>query len=271
MDHDITEDAMPTYLASYMVVCAIAIAVTGCGSSEFFNRTMIVDNSDHNRLQRQPPTVAIREGVMGGRLEEYSPTEAVKSTMTDLLSILGNEALNQPGRSQERRHRIEEIIRHRVSYEQMAQRALGVPWKQLSDSERQEFVSLFVQLLRDTFANKIDQYYDERMFYVFEQRQGTFAEVRTNLIGSKVDTLLDFRLGNKSGDWLVYDVVIDGASIVRNYQAQFNRIIRDDSYAGLVEKMKQRDLVVKGFEKTAPAVALSARRSVSFSVSEMSQ
>jgi len=82
--------------------------------------------------------------------------------------------------------------------------------------------------------------------------------VRTNLVGSKVDTSLDFRLGSKSGDWRIYDVVIDDASMVRNYQAQFNRIIRDDSYGGLVKKLKQRGVVVKVFERTAPDVALSA-------------
>lgn len=210
---------MRSDLGSWMFICGIATAVTGCTSLEPSNRTMIVDKSDHNWLQRQPATIALMDGVMRVGPNEYSPTDAVRGTITDVLSILGNEALKQPSRSQQRRHQIEELIRHRVSYEQMAQRALGVAWTRLNDTERQEFVILFVQLLRDTFANKIDQYYDERIFYLSEQREGSFAEVRTNLIGPKVDTSLDFRLGNKSGDWLVYDVVIDGASIVRDYQA----------------------------------------------------
>jgi phospholipid transport system substrate-binding protein len=105
-------------------------------------------------------------------------------------------------------------------------------------------------------ANKIDQYYDEQVFYLVEQRKGSCAEVRTNLIGPKVDTSLDFRLENHSGDWLVYDVAIDGISTVGNYRTQFGRIIRDNAYAGLVEKMKQRALSMKWFEKTTPAIAL---------------
>jgi phospholipid transport system substrate-binding protein len=187
---------------------------------------------------------------------DYSPTESVKNTITDVLSILGNEALKQPGRVEERRQQIEQVIRHHVNFEQMAQRSLGIPWTRLNDTERQEFVSLFVQLIRDTVANKIDQYYDEQVFYLVEQRKGSCAEVRTNLIGPKVDTSLDFRLENHSGDWLVYDVVIDGTSTVGNYRTQFTRIIRDDAYAGLVEKMKQRAHSVKWFEKTTPAIAL---------------
>jgi len=106
----------------------------------------------------------------------------------------------------------------------------------------------------DRFANKIDQYYDEQMVYLFERRVGSFAEVRTKLIGSKVDTCLDFRLAEQSDDWLVYDVIIDGASI-GNYRAQFARIIRDASYAKLVEQMQQRGLVVKVFEKTTPTMS----------------
>jgi phospholipid transport system substrate-binding protein len=212
---------------------------------------------DQHRLKRQPTRIASVDDVTLVAPTKYSPTELVKSTITDLLSILGNEALKQPDRFEERRQQIARVIRHRVNYEQMAQRSLGAPWTGLNDTERQDFVSLYVQLLRDTFANKIDQYYDEQMVYLFERREGSFAEVRTKLIGSKVDTWLDFRLAGQSDDWLVYDVVIDGASIVGNYRAQFTRIIHDTSYAGLVEQMKQRGLVIKEFEKTAPDIALS--------------
>jgi phospholipid transport system substrate-binding protein len=248
---------MQSHLASWIVVLGMVAAVTGCASIKSSSGTMMVHNSDHYRLKIQPAIITIVDDVGRVAPTEYSPTESVKSTIADLLSILGNEALKQPGRSEERRQQIEQVIRHRVNYEQMAQRSLGAPWTRLHDTERQEFVRLFVELIRDRVANKIDQYDDEQVFYLSEQREGSCAEVRTNLIGSKVDTSLDFRLENHSGDWLVYDVVIDGASIVRNYRTQFARVIRDEAYAGLVERMKQRALVVKWFEKTAPVIALS--------------
>jgi phospholipid transport system substrate-binding protein len=144
----------------------------------------------------------------GAAAAELTPTEAVKSTIAEVVHILDNAELNQPDRAAERRQRIEQVVRDRVSYEEMAKRALGVPWTELTDSERQEFVQ-------------------------------------------KTDTLLDFRLANRLGNWLVYDVVIDGASIIGNYHAQFTSIIRDLSYAGLVKRMKEKTLVVKAFETTA--------------------
>ena len=186
----------------------------------------------------------------GATAAELTPTEAVKSTITEVVHILDNAELNHPGRAVERRQRIEQVVRDRVSYEEMAKRALGVPWTELTDSERQEFVGLFVQLLRDTFAGRIDDYTGEQVLYLSEQLEERFAEVKTKLAGQKMDTLLDFRLANRLGNWLVYDVVIDGASITGNYHAQFTSIIRDLSYAGLVKRMKEKTLIVKAFETT---------------------
>ncbi|HWG95839.1 MAG TPA: ABC transporter substrate-binding protein [Nitrospira sp.] len=181
---------------------------------------------------------------------EQTATESVKSTIDEVIHILNSEELKQPGRSVERRQKIEQVIRQRVSYEDMAKRALGWPWIELTNSERQEFVALFVQLLRDTFACRIDNYADEQVLYLSEQREENVAEVKAKLSGLKVDTLLDFRLADKVGHWYVYDVIIDGAGIVGNYRAQFASIIRDHSYAGLVNKMKEKTLVVKAFETT---------------------
>lgn len=178
-------------------------------------------------------------------------TEAVKRTITDLIHVLDDDTLKQPEQAEERRHEIEEIIRQRVDYGEMAKRALGAPWSTLSKRDQQEFVSLFVQLLRDTFAGRITEHHDEEVAYLGEHREDVFAEVHTQLKGRKIDTMIDFRLINHGTDWRVYDVVIDGASIVSNYRSQFTSIIRQVSYVGLVKKMKQKAVAVKVFEKTS--------------------
>jgi len=214
---------------------------------------MLVDQSNHHRLISPPAFVDTEDGAMLVAPFKDSPTESVRSMITDVLAVLGNEALKQPGWSEERRQQMERVIRHRVNFRQMAHRSLGSSWSMLGEKARQEFVGLFVKLLRDTVANKIDQYYDEQILYLIEQRASGCAQVRTTLIGPKVDTSLDFRLEEQSGEWLVYDKVGDGISTVKNYRTQFRQIIRDNTYAGLVEKMKHRVEIVKGFEKTASA------------------
>ena len=177
-----------------------------------------------------------------------SATDAVKHTITELLRILDDPALKQPDRSDARRQAIEHIIMQRVSYEEMAKRSLGTPWTELPEADRREFVELFVQLLRDNFAGRISEHSAAAVSYLGEQQEAQFAEVRTHLKNPKVDTRVDFRLFLQSGEWLVYDAVVDGASLVSNYRAQFTSIIRDVSYVGLVKKMKQNTVAVKLFE-----------------------
>lgn len=242
---------MHTQLTALIIALGLITFTVGCTSLESPGGSRMADRSDHQRLKGFSPVIVIADGGTLVVPSGNSPTESVKHTINDVLWILGNEALKEPGRSVERRQEIEQVIRRRVSYAHMAQQALGVPWVKLSDLERQEFVGLFVELLRDTVANQIDQYYDEQVFYLIERRDGNFAEVRTNLIGPKVDTLLDFRLENHSGEWLVYDVDVDHASMVSNYRSQFTCIVRDLSYAGLVDKMKKSGGLVKTFETIA--------------------
>ena len=177
---------MQSHLVSWIIVLGMATAVTGCSSTKSSGGTKLVDTSNHQWLMRQPAIMVIVDGGTRVAPFDYTPTESVKNTINDLLFILGNEALKQPGQFEERRQQIEQVIRHRVNFGQMAQRSLGAPWTRLNDTERQKFVNLFVELIRDRVANKIDQYYDEQVFYLVEQREGSFAQVRTNLIGPKL-------------------------------------------------------------------------------------
>ena len=192
-------------------------------------------------------TLMLEPGIAGAA-GSSSPTDSVRSTISDVIAILRSDDLKGPAQLVARRERIEAVLRQRVEYEEMAKRALGVHWADLTGPQRREFVDLFVQLLRDSFAGKIDAYTDEQVLYLSEQREGELAEVRTKLQGVKTDTRVDFRLAERGADWLVYDVVIDGASIVGNYRAQFASIMRRASYESLVTKMRAKAVVVKTFE-----------------------
>ena len=183
-----------------------------------------------------------------GRIEA-SATEAVKGTIDDLIRVLDDETLKQPELAEARRRAIENIVKHRMDYEEMARRSLGSPWATLSHRDQREFVGLFVQLLRDSFAGRITERSDEQVVFLGEHRDSTFAEVKAQLKGRKIDTPVDFRLTRRGYEWRVYDIVIDGASIVSNYRSQFTSIIRDVSYGGLVKKMREKAIAVKTFEK----------------------
>jgi len=93
-----------------------------------------------------------------------------------------------------------------------------------------------------SLAGRITEHSDKQVVFLGELRKNAFAEVRAQMKGRKIDTPVDFRLIHRAHEWRVYDVVIDGASIVSNYRSQFNSIIRDVSYVGLVKKMRQKQL-----------------------------
>lgn len=188
--------------------------------------------------------VSLKPGDAAGA--EVQPTEVIKGTVTELFSIL--KEFQGPARSQARRLAIERVIRRDVHYEDMAKRSLGVSWAQMDDGARTAYVGLFVHLLRDALANRMTQYAGERIMYLAERRKATCAEVKTRLVGSKVDTTLDFRLKRTGDGWLVYDAILDGASLVGSYRAQFASIIRDGSLGELMEKLQKKTLLVKLFE-----------------------
>lgn len=150
-------------------------------------------------------------------------TDAMKGTIDEVLRILRDKELKQPAKADERRQMLEKVVGDRFDYQEMSRRALGAPWNTLSDKDRQEFVGLFKSLLVSSYADKIETYSGEGVLYVNERTEKDYAEVRTKVQTGKTDIPLDYRLLNKAGDWRVYDVVVDGVSLVNNYRGQFTK------------------------------------------------
>jgi phospholipid transport system substrate-binding protein len=178
-------------------------------------------------------------------------TEAIKSTLKQVFVILNDEELQMPGRAEARRQQLEKVIGNRLAYDEMAKRSLGAQWKQLNEEEREEFVRLFSQFFRDTFAGRLDQHSDEEVEFLQEKLEGLYAEVSTRLKGSKVDMAVDYRLLHRAGDWHVYDIIVDDISLIHSYREQFTTIIRKFSYAELIAKLRQKSGELKPFVKTA--------------------
>jgi phospholipid transport system substrate-binding protein len=95
-------------------------------------------------------------------------------------------------------------------------------------------------LLTNSYAEKIETYSGEGVHYLNERTEKEYAEVRTKVLSGKTEIPLDYRLINKGDDWRVYDVVIDGVSLVRNYREQFAKILKASSYADLVEQLRKK-------------------------------
>jgi phospholipid transport system substrate-binding protein len=182
-----------------------------------------------------------------------SPTEAVRSTLTKVFRILEDETLKDPAKRIPRRHMLEEVIASHFDYTEMSKRALAANWIPLTAGERTEFVGLFKSFLSDRYAEKIESYSGEQVFYLSERIQENYAEVRTELRSSKVIVPMDYRLHMRDGTWHAYDLIVDGVSLVKNYRSQFEKIIRSDSYRELVRRLRER--TVGGDKKKKAALA----------------
>ena len=183
--------------------------------------------------------VAVQPAVAGGA------TEAMKSTIDEVLAIIRDKDLKQPGKAEERRQRLEQVVGDRFDYEEMSKRSLGAPWSTLSDKDKQEFVQLFKTLLTNSYADKIESYSGEGVQFINERMEKDYAEVRTKVLTGKVEIPLDYRMLNKGTDWRVYDVVVDGVSLVNNYRGQFSKILRSSTYTDLVDQLRKKSDKIK--------------------------
>jgi phospholipid transport system substrate-binding protein len=169
-----------------------------------------------------------------------SPTEAMRTTVSQAIGVLQDQELKKPERLDERVARLRKIADSRFDYGEMAKRSLGGQWDKLGEMERQEFVDLFTEFLTATYVEKIHAYSGEEVKFLNERLDENYAEVKSIMVGKKTEIPMDYRLMKKDGDWKVYDVVIDGISMVQNYRGQFKAILRSSSYEHLIQILRNK-------------------------------
>jgi phospholipid transport system substrate-binding protein len=170
------------------------------------------------------------------------PTEDLRAQVERVIKVLEDPDLKQAGRSSDRRAAIRTIAAGIFDAEESAKRALGPHWTQRTPDERAEFVRLFTDLLERSYASKIELYEGEKITYGAETIEGDQATVRTRIVTKQGAAIpINYRLNQRDGRWLVYDVFVEGVSLVANYRTQFNKIIQSSSYQELVKRLRARE------------------------------
>jgi len=169
------------------------------------------------------------------------PTNQVKDTVDRVIDILKNKDLLRPEKKEQRRAAMRKIVGERFDFDEMSKRTLALHWQKRTQAERREFVSLFSDLLERSYINKVESYTDEKTIYIDESTEGEYSVVKSKIITKRnVEVPIDYKLLKEGGEWKVYDVVIEGVSLVNNYRNQFNKIIRTQSYEELVKRLKNK-------------------------------
>jgi phospholipid transport system substrate-binding protein len=170
-----------------------------------------------------------------------APTEQLRTQVDKVLKLLDDGALKAPDKTKERRIAVRKVADDIFDFGETAKRSLGRHWAARTPQEREEFVKLFGDLLERSYISKIELYGGEKIQYVGDKIEGDTAVVQSKLLtkaGGEVP--IEYRMLKKGERWLVYDVVIEGVSLVSNYRTQFNKIIQTSSFEDLVKKMKTR-------------------------------
>lgn len=182
--------------------------------------------------------------VAGGALDHAragAPTDQVKSGTDQVLKIIQDPALKGADKTPVRRQQLRTVVDQVFDWQETGKRALARHWQPLKPEQRQEFSSLFADLVERSYVGKIESYSGEKIVYVGDIIEGDQATVKTKLITkSQTQIPIDYRMQKEGDRWRVYDVLIEGVSLVGNYRTQFNRVIQQTGYDDLVKKMKTK-------------------------------
>jgi len=169
------------------------------------------------------------------------PMDEVKQTTDKILSIVTNPALKAPSKTEERDKLIRQAVDERFDWEEMARRSLAIHWATRTAEERKEFVRLFADLVERTYMKKVEDYSGEKVLYEGETKEGDYAGVRVKIVTKRGEDIpVEYHLKKEGNDWFVYDVSIEGVSLINNYRVQFHSIISQSSYENLVKRLREK-------------------------------
>jgi len=173
------------------------------------------------------------------------PQEAMQGKMEQLLVILNDPQFQGSGPKELQKEKIRKITREIFDFTEISRRALAQHWSSFSAPEKEEFRGLFTELLENTYISKIQgEYNNEKVAYLEQQMASdTVAMVRTKIIRESVEVPVDYSMRQKGGNWLIYDVRVEGVSLVKNYRTQFGKILAKEPPAQLIQRL--RDKVAK--------------------------
>lgn len=165
-----------------------------------------------------------------------NPMAQVERSVNQVIDVLKSN----PVKSESRRKELSSLLRKRFDFETMSQYVLGPQWRMASQAEKDQFTTLFSDLLEASYIGHIEAYSDEKVTFSDELVEGDRARVGTLVLTATNEIPIEYRLKNHQAEWLVYDVIIEGVSLVRTYRDNYREIVRKEGVPGLLERMREK-------------------------------
>ena len=173
--------------------------------------------------------------------DQTGPLDLVKASVSRVLAIVQAPHVARDGG--QRRAEIRRVAQRLFDFDEMSRLTLARHWKDRSIQEREEFVRLFTDLLERSYLTTNENYAGEKITLLGESVSGPYAQVRSRIVTDRrAEISIEYRLLQSGGQWAVYDVLLDGVSLVSNYRSQFNSIIRTSSFSELLAKLSSKQI-----------------------------
>jgi phospholipid transport system substrate-binding protein len=167
--------------------------------------------------------------------------QTVELHVNHLLEVLRGKTPNGPGGEEQKKEAIRSISSSLFDFRELSRFSLGAGWRRFSPDQQKTFTDLYRRLLEGIYMGRLLQYKNEKVLFKSESAlSDTRSEVKTEVLRAGGNIPMDYRLVNENGVWKVYDVVIENASLARNYRSQFNSILAKDSPDQLIDMLRQK-------------------------------
>ncbi len=174
------------------------------------------------------------------------PTERVRSVLEQAMDIQSRPDLQGEAGRPQRAKLIRQLISENFLSREMAQESLGDRWESLKSEQKEEFRELFADLFQDSYTRMVLNFLRrETVDYLGEALENGRMRVRTKILRTNEHIPVDYTLLRKDNGWFMVDVIIDGVSIVRNYQTKFRQVILSQSFDYLIKQMRLQSKAIK--------------------------
>jgi phospholipid transport system substrate-binding protein len=181
---------------------------------------------------------------------ESEARQSLETTINAVLAELGQPEFKNPASQQQILASVEKIVLTLFDFEELSMRTVGPTWRSFNDDQKVRFQAAFTNLLRESYLEKLNGYDGETVSYLGESysSDGKRAEIQTSVDVMGKPVPVAYRMIRKQ-DWVVYDIIIEGVSMVQNYRTQFQDLLSRGSIEQLIQLVDDKASEVRDLSR----------------------
>ncbi len=178
------------------------------------------------------------------------PTEQLKPVIDKVVHLLKDSEFRQrPVVDQS--EVIVKLVSERFDFREMSKRVMGKQWRNLNSEQKEQFVGLFTKLLQYVYIRQVDDYIDKKIEFAGQRIKRDRAEVKSQLVDGNKTIPVSYIMILRKGQWMAYDIAVEGVSLIMNYRKQIGTVLRDEKFPGLITMLEKKISKLEAGEEDA--------------------